>query len=42
MIKSRIKSFLSDKNYDSEFSHTILHKFNILKSNNQTPKFEPV
>jgi hypothetical protein len=31
IIKSRIKNFLSDFEYNDEFSHTILHKFNPFK-----------
>ena len=27
IIKSRIKNFLNENQYDDEFSHTILHKF---------------
>ena len=32
IIKSRVKSFLNEIEYNREFSHTILHKFNVLKS----------
>ena len=34
IIKSRIKKFLSKKEYEAEFSHTILHKFNLNDNNN--------
>ena len=30
IIKSRIKNYLNEMEYDKEFSHTIIHKFNVL------------
>jgi len=32
IIKSRIKYFLNEMDYNKEFSHTILHNFNVLKN----------
>jgi serine/threonine protein kinase len=36
IIKSRIKNFLNEMEFNKEFSHTVLHKFNIFKQ----PKME--
>jgi NIMA (never in mitosis gene a)-related kinase len=33
LIKTRIKSFLNELEYNKEFSHTILHKYHILNTN---------
>ena len=38
IIKSRIKIFLSELEYDKEFTHTILHKYNILNINTSDNK----
>jgi hypothetical protein len=32
IIKSRVKIFLNEMEYSKEFSHTILHKFNVMKN----------
>ena len=32
IIKSRIRQFLDVKEYDKEFSHTVLHNFNLSSS----------
>jgi hypothetical protein len=32
IIKSRVKGFLNELEYNKEFSHTILHKFNVMKN----------
>lgn len=34
IVKSRIKGFLSNELFNNEFSHTIIHNYNVLKDNN--------
>ena len=38
IIKSRIRKFLNDEEYEAEFSHTILHKFNLNSSDEKPDK----
>ena len=38
IIKSRIRKFLNDEEYEAEFSHTILHKFNLNSSDEKPEK----
>ena len=38
IIKSRIKKFLNDEEYENEFSHSILHKFNLSSSDEKPNK----
>ena len=38
IIKSRIKKFLNKEEYEAEFSHTILHKFNLSSSDEKPNK----
>jgi len=35
IIKSRIKKFLNEEQYNSEFSHTVLHNFSLNSSYNE-------
>ena len=39
IIKSRIKKFLNDEEYENEFSHSILHKFNLNSSDKKKKEF---
>jgi hypothetical protein len=39
IIKNRIRNFLNENEFNNEFSHTVLHKFNPLKD--QNPTFPP-
>jgi len=41
IIQTRIRSFLSETEYSSEFSHTILHKVNILENKENKPHSIP-
>ena len=38
IIKSRIRKFLNDEEYEAEFSHTVLHKFNLSSSDEKQNK----
>ena len=38
IIKSRIKKFLTQDEYEAEFSHTVLHKFNLSSSDEKPNK----
>ena len=39
IIKSRIKKFLNDEEYENEFSHSILHKFNLNSSDKKKKEY---
>ena len=40
IISPRIKNFLNENEFKNEFSHTILHSYNLLKSNNSDENFK--
>jgi len=42
IIKKRIRQFLNDKEYECEFSHTVLHNFNLSSSDEKMTKNELV